>query len=297
MLIAFLPAARTTTAPLSAWSVPVPLILTVVGVSAAGFALFWGLTLFLQRYLYNEPADKLPLRAAVGGLLLGCFIGFWCYVNTRADGENKYGVIHQFSPNDVSPPVAKFVAERKKLDTNQKAVGDEAITFERQLTEKGQRYLPTNPKPTGEPKPFAVTAAGYYTHTLVVEHDGQPVRYEAVMNDKQQYPQGAKYTFVEKGSGGRTIEISRGLDADPAEPVQVVAPSGGAVFLALALNALHLVVWFAIFWPVLRFNVGHAIGLAVVFFAMGTVLLMPLLFQMNALPKGPPAMTQPTTKS
>jgi hypothetical protein len=294
MLYAFPPAARTTTAPLSAWRLLVPLLFTVVGVSAAGFAMFWGLTLFLQRYLYNEPADKLPLRAAVGGLLLGCFVGFWVYVNTRASGENKYGVIHEFSPNDVSAPVTKFVAQRKKLDTNQKVVGDEAVTFERQLTDKGQRYLPTSPKPAGEPKPFAVTASGHYTHALVVEQDGQQVRYEAVMNDKLQY-QGAKYTFVDK-AGGRTIEISRGLEADPAEPVQVVAASGGAVFLAIGLNVLHLVVWFAVFWPVLRFNVGHAIGLAVVCFAMSTVILMPLLFQTNALPKGPPAMTQPTAK-
>lgn len=272
-----------------------PLLFTVIGVSAAGFAMFWGLSLFLQRYWYNEPADKLPLRAAVAGLLLGCFLTAWVYINTRADGENKYGVIHQFSPNDVSTPVTKFVAERKKLDTNLKPVGDEAVTFERQLTDNGQRYLPTSPKPAGEPKPFAVTAPGYYTHTLVLEHDGKPVRYEAVMNDKQQY-QGTKYTFADK-AGGRTIEMSRGLEADPAEPLQVVSPSGGAVFLALGLNVLHFVVWFAIFWPVLRFSLGHALGLAFVYFAMSTVLLMPLLFQMNALPKAPPVMAQPTTKS
>jgi hypothetical protein len=269
----------------------VPLVLTLVGVSAAAFAVFWGISLFLQRYLYNEPADKLPLRAAVAGLLLGCFVTFWVYVNTRADGENKYGVIHQFSPNDVSAPLAKFQAERKKLDLNQKPVGDETVTFERQQTDKGMRYLPTFPKPAGEAKPFAVTAPGYYTAALLVEKDGQPLRYEAAMNGNQYT--GPKYTFTEPG--GRTIELSRGLDADPAEPLTVVSPSGGAVFLAIVLNVLHLVVWFACFWPLLKFNVGHAVALAFPFFAGMTILVMPLLFEQNKVPKAA-IVTPPTTQ-
>lgn len=276
-----------------------PLVLTLVGVSVAAFAVFWGLSLFLQKYLYNEPADKLVLRAAVAGLLVGCFVTFWVYVNTRADGENKYGVIHQFSPNDVSAPVTKFQAERKKLDTNLKPVGDETVTFERQTTGQGMRYLPTHPKPAGEPKPFAVTAPGYYTSALVVESNGQPIRYEAEMDaNQQQYSSEdkEKYTFVEKGGGGRTIKLSRGLNADPAEPVTVVSPSGGAVFLAVVLNVLHLVVWFAAFWPILKFNVGHAIGLALPFFAGMTVLVMPLLFEQNKLPKPALVSTQPTQK-
>lgn len=273
-----------------------PLLFTLLGISAASFALFWGLTLFAQRYLYNEPADKLPLRAAVAGLLLGCSLTAWVYVNTRADGENKYGVIHQFSPNDTSGPLAKFQAERKKIDPNQKPVGDETVTFERQTTDKGLRYLPTSPKPTGEPKPFAVVSATHYTVALLVEDaDKKTVRYEAVINDKQQYT-GPKYTFQERG-GGRTIELSRGQDADPAEAVAVVSPSGGAVFLAIALNVLHLVVWFIIFWPILKFNVGHALGFTVVFFAAFTVLVMPLLFDTNKVAKPTLTATPATTKS
>jgi hypothetical protein len=128
----------------------------------------------------------------------------------------------------------------------------------------------------------------------VVEDAGKPVKYEAVINDKMQY-QGAKYTFVDK-AGGRTIELSRGLDADPAEAVAVISPSGGAVFLAILLNVVHLVVWFACFWPILKFNVGHAVGLAVVFFAGATVLLMPLLFEQNKVPKVPATATPATVK-
>ncbi len=269
------------------------LLFTFVGISAASFAMFWGITLFAQKFLYNGPADKLPLRAAVAGLLLGCFLTAWIYVNTRADGENKYGVIHQFSPNDKSAPVAKFQAVRNKLDPNLKAVGEETVTFEWLPTDKGERYVPTNPKPAGNPLPFAVASPVHSTTALLLDDAGKPVRYEAVM-DAKGYA-GEKYTFQEKG-GGRTILLTRGQDTAQAERIAVVSPSGGAVFLALALNALHMVVWFVVFWPVLRFNVGHAIGFTVVFFAIATVLLMPLLFDMNKVAK-PTALTTPTTKS
>jgi len=258
----------------------VALVFTLVGISAAGFALFWGLSLFIQRYLYNEPADKLPLRAAVGGLLLGCFLTAWVYVNTRADGENKYGVIHQFSPNDRSAPVAKFQAVRQYPASKR----EETVAFERQTVGSGQKYK------SADGKEFALNTADYLTTALLVDDAGKPVRYEAVLQNNTYV--GEKYQFKEK-DGGRTVEWSKPFDA--AEPLAVVSPSGFTVFLALLLNVLHLVVWFAVFWPVLRFNVGHAIGLAVVFFAMSTVLLMPLLFESNKVAKAPTVVTTPAT--
>lgn len=257
------------------------LVFTLVGVTAAGFALFWGLTLFIQRYLYNEPADKLPLRAAVAGLALGCFFGFWVYVNTRADGENKYGVIHQFSPNDRSAPIAKFQAVRKYPNAKR----EETVAFERQPVGAGQHYK------SADGKDFALNTPDYLTIALLVDDAGKPVRYEAVLQNDAYV--GEKYEFKEK-DGGRVVEWSRPFDA--AEPLSIVSPSGGTVFLALLLNVLHLVIWFAIFWPVLKFNVGHAILLAVVFCAMSTVLLMPLLFEANKVAKTPAVTTPATTK-
>jgi hypothetical protein len=47
---------------------------------------------------------------------------------------------------------------------------------------------------------------------------------------------------------------------------------------------------------VLRFSLGHALGLAFVFCVAVTILLMPLLFQANAVPKLPPP-TVATQKS
>lgn len=243
------------------------LMFTLAGVSGAAFAVFWGLSLFLQKYLYQEPADKLVLRAAVAGLLLGCFVTGWVYLNTRGGGENKYGAIHEFHPNDVSPPVAKFQAVR----TYPNAKKEETVAVERKPAGGGQKYL------APDQKPFALNSGDYYTTALILDDAGKPVRYEAVVNDKGQY-QGEKYTFKEK-DGGRTVELSKPYD--PVEPVAVTTPSGGVVFLALLLNVLHLAIWFACFWPILRFGLGHALGLAFVFGVVATILLMPLLFQAN----------------
>lgn len=252
-----------------------PLVFTFLGVTLAGFAVFWGLSLFLQKYLYQEPADKLVLRAAVAGLLLGCFLTAWVYINTRADGENKYGAIHQFSPNDVSGPVPKFQAVRSYPNAKK----EETVAFERQTVGGGQQYL------NADRKPFAVNSGDFITTALILDDGGRPVRYEAVMNDKGVYVGTDKYTFREK-DGGRTVELTNPYNS--AEPVTVSSPSGGVVFLALLLNVLHLAVWFVCFWPVLRFGLGHALGLATVFTAVATILLMPLLFQANPVPKLPP---------
>ena len=74
----------------------VVLILTLVLGTFALTALFWGLALFVQGYLYNQPADKLPLRALAAGLGVAIFLTGWTYLNTRATHKDKYGVLHEF---------------------------------------------------------------------------------------------------------------------------------------------------------------------------------------------------------
>lgn len=262
------------------------LVITWLGISAAAFGGFWGLSLFLQRYFYNEPAENLVLRAAVAGVLLGTYLTFWVYINTRAEGENKYGVIHEFSPNAVSDPVDKFQAVR--IYPNANPTKEETVSFERQPTPDGQRYL------SAERKVFTAATTDYLTTALILDLDGKPTRFEAAIENTVYL--GEKITFSEQG-GGRTILLSRGLNSDPAEPVTVTSPSGGVVFLAILLNVLHFAVWFAALWPVLRFNFGHALGLAVVFGVAATVILMPLLFQANTVEKAPtlptPAVQNP----
>jgi hypothetical protein len=49
----------------------------------------------------------------------------------------------------------------------------------------------------------------------------------------------------------------------------------GAFFGNLLLNVLHLGVWFAVLWLLLRFQWPHALGLAVVFWLVMTLAVVP----------------------
>ena len=74
------------------------LILTFAGLVVGFFAFFWGTTLFLQSSLYNAPTTKLPIRAAIAAFLVGGFVTFWTFVNTRAESKDRYGTLFEFNP-------------------------------------------------------------------------------------------------------------------------------------------------------------------------------------------------------
>src|SRR5262249_58294083 len=74
----------------------VPLFLTLVLVILTLFALFWGGGKLAQGYLYNEPADRLPLRSAVAGLVVGLFVILWVGIDKPAPG--KYDTFFHFPP-------------------------------------------------------------------------------------------------------------------------------------------------------------------------------------------------------
>ena len=243
------------------------LVVTWVVVSLATAVVLWGLSLFLQAYLYNEPADKLVLRAAVGGLAVGGFVTFWVFVNTRADRENKYGAIHQFSPEGRTE-AGGFEAELKYKT----AAGEtkKTVAYKKPAGEVGQRYV------DADGKPFRTNSADHITTALIVS-EGQPapVRFEAVLKNEWTYD-GEKKVFREKGT-------SRYVESD--EPGVVFAPSFGTQVIAVAINLLAFVVLFAVFWLGLRFALWHAAGLAVVFGLPLVLVLMPMLFDKNKLPK------------
>lgn len=250
------------------------LALTLIVVSVATAVVLWGLSLFLQGYLYNEPADRLILRAAVGGLAVGCYLTLWTFVNTRADRPNKYGALHEFSP-EARTEIDTFEAVHKyrKADGSSR---EETVKYTRRPGERRSRFVRA-----GDVRPFQLNSADYITSALIVsENQPSPVRFEAVLKPDGWTYDGEKKTFREQG-GKRFVEGD--------DPGVLIAPSGGAQFVAIALNALVLAVLFVVFWPVLRFGAGHAVGLAVLFGLPIVLILMPMLFNLNKPPVVPPA--------
>ena len=260
------------------------LALTFVLLVSATALVLWGTTAFLQSYLYSEPADKLPVRAVVGGLIVGGFMTLWTYVNTRADTENKYGTLFEFNPVGAKE-VTAFEAVRRFPKRNEQG---------KETKEYREETAPIVRKPGGRPNEFVEdkvgdkfeltnTSKGYLTVALVLDEGGKKAWFEVPLNptDPNKYA-GESREFTEQG-GSRTI--------DGTSPSTVFSPSRLVVIAALSLNALVFVAWFAAFWPVLRYTSGAALGLATVGGLLAVLVLMPLLFDLNK-PK-PTALTPP----
>jgi hypothetical protein len=244
------------------------LIVTFVVLLLAAFAIVLGFSLFLQAYLYNAPVEKIYLRALVGGLAVAIFLTGWTYINTRADRENKYGAIHEFKPTGMTD-INKFEAIRRNRSKVETTVAYSKLAGEREFRSDVDKSL------------FRVNTSDYITVAFLVKEEGkaEPTRFDAVLDGELMYDAKLeKKTFQEKG-GPRLIEED-GIGV-------IVAPSGGVIFIAILINVLHLVVWFAVFWFVMKFTWPHALGLATVLAVVLTLVAMPLIFSMNKPLKTP----------
>jgi hypothetical protein len=246
----------------------VTLVLTLVLCAVAFTALFWALGVLVQGYLYSQPASHLPVRAVVAGVVVALFVTGWTYVNTRASHKDKYGTLFEFNPTTMKD-VTEFEAVRQLRVKDEKGqLKEVSVPFKWVPEGKLGKFVETA---TG--KDFRMNTADYMTIALDLPEDGKKTRFDAAIDSGGRYVrEGDNVQFTEKG-GSRYLESER--------LHRLYVPSSGAFAAAVALNVLVFVVWFAAFWPVLRFNFGHALILALIFGTVSVLLLMPLLFEKN----------------
>lgn len=255
----------------------VTLALTLAVSAVALTALFWGLALVAQGYLYGQPADRLPLRALVAGLAVALFLTVWTYANTRASHPDKYGTVFTFTPTGTAD-VTEFEAVRRfgkvegKTTTwlrDEKGQPREETAKYRWQPEGGGRFVEA-----GTGKEFKLNDAYTMTVAIVVPENGRPVRFEAPVKDGTYVKTDQELRFAEQG-GSRYIEGTR--------LHEMVVPSASAFALAVLLNVGHFVVWFLAFWLVLRFGAGHAALFTLVLGTVAMLVVMPLVFERNAV--------------
>ncbi len=247
------------------------LLLTLAGL-VGGLAVFlWFVALAVQGALYNQPADRLPVRSLVAGLVVGAFLAGWTYLNTRASHKDKFGTILEFSAG-YNRPVTEFSAVRrerfKDADGNPR---ERVVPYKLRAAAAGSAVFVD--ADTG--KPFSRATSDYVTVALVVpDGDGPPIRLSAQERDGVYVLSGGEAVFREDG-GARTMTTQNlGL---------MVVPSAAGAVLAVAVNVLHFAAWFVAFFPVLRFTAGHAVGLTAVVGGVSLFVLVPLLFNLNTL--------------
>lgn len=249
------------------------LALTFLVVAFALAAFILALSTFLQGYLYQQPADKLILRSAVAAMSLAVYLSFWTSVNSKAEGDNRYGTFFEFNPTSTRT-LTNFEAVRRyprNADEPEKVI---AYQWNGQWIEAAER------------KPYKPNDSNYITvAVLVPEPSGQKTRFDASGTASPRnfiYSEERKY---KETNGSRYIDID--------QPGVVYSPSSGVVFAALLLNLLLFVVWFAVCWPVLRFGMFTSMLLSAILGLICIVVLMPLLFRVNKPrpPALPPAAT------
>jgi hypothetical protein len=274
-------------------SLPVSLLITFAALTFTFAVVLYAVSYLLQGYFYSQPASWLPLRALAGGAVAAGFLTFWVYTNTRADSKDKYGTLFEFN-STASKPFDEFVAVRRYLTKD----------AEGKPREGRAKFVKVNGnfiEGTDTSKVFKLTTADYLVTAIEVPEGEAKVRFDAELfvpdeakpgelrpwkpGDAAQptYSREMVRTFRE-ANGRRYIEFSQ-----LGTPGSMQSPSRGAWVGAVLLNVVHLVIWFVVFWPILRFGSGVALGLAAFFCAATMLLAMPILFDRNKPPTPPPA--------
>jgi hypothetical protein len=263
---------------------PVTLLITLLLITLVLFALFLGGSLVAQGYLYQEPVDRLPLRALAGAVLVGLFITMWVLIDRGA--PRKYDTFFQFAPY-TTREFAEFEAVRWVSPDGVNLRQDESgkrmetvVKFKKGTGSRSDKFVEES---SGEPFLLSSTSGksgeSYMTAAIrpKLDPDLEPIRFDAqIKNDR-----GKTVNYAAPREGLRFVEDggSRYIQADQLGVVYV--PSTWGVIVALFINFLHLVVWFIVFWPILQFTRGHAFVLTVVFSLVAMLALMPLLFERN----------------
>lgn len=261
-----------------------PLLLTFLLTTAGAFALLWAVAAYVQQSLYESVVDRLPLRSLIGAVLLGCFYTFWVYANTRADSKDKFGVAYDFSPT-ARREFDEFVAVRRYPNVREPdgSLHEERVAFKKTTAGRTARFTDDRNRVFRPNDSQSLTVA-----IEVSSGSGDPVRFDALFDANGNYllPNGRSPRFVEAG-GTRFAEV------DTAGLLYV--PSPAALAGAIGFNLGGFVVWLVVFWPCLRFTLGHSVGGAFGFGLLMLLFVVPLLFEKNLLPPRPAVAIVPET--
>src|SRR5262249_35786812 len=188
----------------------------------------------------------------------------WCLLDYKATTpettEPPYDVIFFFSPTDYYPakPVPRFWAVKK---------GQEVLYELHKAGSKlgGDEYI--DPKTN---RPWRRETAEGLTEAIILEEDGQKVRYNLVKPAGGKFQQGesARYAREGGGQGWTEEEVARG---------QTSRFHLGLFVANILINVIHLGLWFAGMWLLLRYQWAHALLLAVIFWLVMTFAARPML--------------------
>jgi hypothetical protein len=222
--------------------------------------LLWGGSMLAQGWLYQQPADRMPIRAAAGGLVMASFLTLWCWIDSKNPG--KYDTLLEFSALEVTDHESFDCVMKKRngeetVTTFKKAAGSKGATGDF-ADAKGHHWK----KNTSDSMAVAI---------LIHEKDkSEPTRFNAVL-DKD-----GNFTSTEQSQIRYTDDSGRYMDADSLG--RVYRRKTGVLIANIFLNFLHFALWCVVLWVGLRYSFWHAIGIAIMMFTFFMVAVQPVLF-------------------
>jgi hypothetical protein len=220
----------------------------------------WAGTLGLQGYIYSEPATELYWRAPAAGAVLAIFLGLWCLLDYRSidpvENDVPYDTIFRFSP-----------IETRDLDQFISVKAGKEIVYKR----KGDVFVNNNlPWQRGDTEGIV--------EEIVVEDKGEKLHFKPknlreVPNPSD--PDGPKLKDFPKGSEPFPGYYQVGGRWKMLYPGRMSRFRWGLFTVNVLLNVVHFGLWFVCLWLLLRFQWTHAFGLAVVFWLLATLVVVP----------------------
>ncbi len=269
-----------------------PIIFLALAAAIAG--LLYAVSLVLQSYFYESPADRLPLRALAGGILAAAFLCLWVNINTKASSKDKYGTLFEFNATPTRE-FQEFTATRwhiaKDAEGKHRESKAKFVKVQKAYVENGD---------TG--KPFRLTNSDWLVTSIEIPDGDQTIVLNAELFVPKEGQTGELRPWQPGDEGSPVysrdlIRVFREADGRRSveftqlgSPGALQMPSRGGFIGAILINIAQFVVWFVIFWPVLRFTSGPALGLALAATVVVMLFVMPLLFNRYKAPAPPPAV-------
>ena len=251
------------------------LLLTFVVFFLGLAVLLWAGTLFFQGYIYSEPVSQLFWRGPAAAAAVTLFLGLWCRLDYANPG--RYNTIFGWDFPRDEVWVEKFIGVKNKLE----------IPFVKKKEQVGKVvYRDANGNAFRKADTEGVMEA-----IIIEDNDGDKIRFEVALTPDGKFkpvPRGESTVYKELG--GKKREMSED------EVGKLRTTLWGVAALNLFLNFLHVVVWFAGLWLILRFQWNHAFGFALIFWLAASFFLPPLFAKVEAAAKVQ-AVAQPVATS
>lgn len=202
-------------------------------------------TLFLQGYFNETPPEMKDLlwRAPAASGVVTVFLALW--VSLVVGDPDRYAPITEYSSEETTDAPTQIKA----------VVNGNTITYKFIKEPRGPGYYRSNEYGRMPARPEAI----------ILTEDGKEIRFEPRKDEKS--PRFLRYYDDE---GRWTEEGSIG---------QLTTSRGDQTFVYYLLLLLHVGVWFAAAWPLLRYSVWQSVTIALVSWATMLFFLMPPIWR------------------